>query len=88
MYQWINIVLYGKFWVSEPDKYTSPYYSFSTKLRFHIFLGQRIRYSFPYDSRFLWGSVSLFYEISSNDLYIVSAAGNRHLKPERYLISR
>jgi hypothetical protein len=80
-----NTVLNGKFWVSEPDKYPSPYYSFSTKLRFHIFLGQRIRYSFPYDRRFFWESVSLFYEISSNDLYIVSAAGNRNLKPDDYL---
>ncbi|MDR0712722.1 MAG: hypothetical protein LBF89_00435 [Bacteroidales bacterium] len=80
-----NTVLNGKFWITEPDKYPSPYYSFSTKLRFHIFLGQRIRYRFPYDKRFLWESISLFYELSSNDLYIVSAAGNSRLKPADYL---
>jgi hypothetical protein len=80
-----NTILNEKFWLSEPDKYNGPYYSFSTKLRFHIFVGQGIRYYVPRDKRFVWESISLFYEISSNELYIVSAAGNRYLKPSDYL---
>ncbi|MDR1673180.1 MAG: hypothetical protein LBS09_06965 [Bacteroidales bacterium] len=80
-----NTVLDGKFWVMEPDKYPSPYYAFPTKLRFNIFIGQRIKYHFPYDKRLFWESISLYYELSSNDLYIVSAAGNSRLKPGDYL---
>jgi hypothetical protein len=80
-----NTILNGKFWVKEPDKYHPPYYGFSTKLRLHIFLGQRIRYRFPYEKRYLWESISLFYEISSSDLYLISAVGNRSPKPSDYL---
>jgi hypothetical protein len=80
-----NTILNKKFWISEPDKYNGPYYPFSTKLRFHIFVGQGIRYRVPLDKRFAWESISLFYEISSNELYIINAVGNRHLKPSDYL---
>jgi hypothetical protein len=80
-----NVVLNEQFWLAEPDKYPDWYYAFSTKLRFHVFLGQRVRYRFPPDKRFIWESIALFYELSSNDLYIVSAVTNRHLKPDDYL---
>jgi hypothetical protein len=78
-------VINRKFWMTEPDKYPSPYYAFSTKLRFNIFLGQRIKYNVPHDKRLFCESISLFYELSSNDLYIYSALGNSYLQPVNYL---
>jgi len=82
---YINTIFNGDFWVSEPDKYPNGYYSFSTKMRFNIFLGQRITLHLPPDKRFFSRSVTAFYEISSNDLYLVSAFGNSSLKPTDYL---
>lgn len=82
---YVTTILNGDFWVSEPDKYPNSYYSFSTKLRFNIYLGQRIRFNIPQDKRFFAKSVTAFYEISTNDLYIGSAIPNSYLKPIDYL---
>lgn len=82
---YVNTIFDGDFWVSEPDKYPSGYYSFSTKMRFNIYIGQRLTYKIPENKRFFSKSVTLFYEISSNDLYIVSAFTNSYLKPKDYL---
>ncbi|WP_156032884.1 hypothetical protein [Prevotella sp. 10(H)] len=82
---YINTILDGDFWISEPEKYPSGYYSFSTKMRFNIYVGQRITYNIPDDRRFFAKSLTLFYEISSSDLYIVSAFTNSYLKPTDYL---
>lgn len=82
---YVNTIFDGDFWVSEPDKYPNSYYSFSTKMRFNIYLGQRITYNIPPDKRFFAKSLTLFYEISSNDLYIASAFTNSYLGPKEYL---
>lgn len=82
---YVNTIFDGDFWVHEPDKYPDNYYSFSTKVRFNIYLGQRLTYHIPHDKRFLSESITFFYELSSNDLYIVSAFTNKYLKPKDYL---
>jgi len=82
---YVNTIFDGDFWVSEPDKYPSDYYSFSTKMRFNIFVGQRITFKIPDEKRFFSKSLTLFYEISTNDLYMVSAFTNSYLTPKDYL---
>lgn len=82
---YINTIFDGDFWVSEPDKYLSGYYSFSTKMRFNIYVGQRITYRIPENKRFFAKSITAFYELSTNDLYMVSAFTNKYLKPDDYL---
>ncbi|MDR2705052.1 MAG: hypothetical protein LBC02_04655 [Planctomycetaceae bacterium] len=42
-----NSIFDEDFWVSAPDKYPNQYYSFSTKLRFYVCLGQRVAYNIP-----------------------------------------
>ena len=76
---YMNCILDGDFWANEPDKYPSSYYSFSTKIRFNVFMGSRITYDRTEKSKY-FRSCTLFYEISSNDLYIASAATNKYLK--------
>lgn len=71
-----NRVSSNKFWTAEPDKYDGPYYRFATGLRFSAFLGQRISLHINKKNSG-WKSVSLFYELSSNDLYISSYVENR-----------
>lgn len=82
---YLNTVFGSQFWTSEPERYPKGYYGFSTRVRIHIFAGQSVTLSIPHDKRFFAQSVSLFYEISSCDLYIVSAFTNHYLKPKDYL---
>ena len=81
---YFNTVFSDEFWTSEPDRYPKGYYGFSTRIRTHIFVGQRLRMDIPESKRFFAKSVTAFYELSSCDLYIVSAFTN-HLKPTDYL---
>ena len=81
---YFNTVFSDEFWTQEPDRYPKGYYGFSTRVRTHIFAGQRLRINIPDKKRFFSRSVTAFYEISSCDFYIVSAFTN-HLKPEDYL---
>ncbi|MGN0309640.1 MAG: hypothetical protein ACI4C3_03495 [Bacteroides sp.] len=82
---YFNTVFGDEFWVSEPDRYPKGYYGFSSKIRTHIFLGQRITFEIPRKKRFMAKSITFFYELSSCDLYIVSAFTNGYLRPHDYL---
>lgn len=82
---YFNTVFGDEFWVSEPDRYPSGYYGFSSKIRTHIFLGQRITVEIPRNKRYMAKSITFFYELSSCDLYIVSAFTNRYLRMHDYL---
>lgn len=82
---YINTVLDEDFWVKEPDRYPKGYYNFSTKIRSNIFVGQRFTYNMNSDKYSFAKAVTLFYELSSSDLYIISASGNNYLKPKDYI---
>ena len=75
-----NTISGDEFWKNEPDRYPAPYYRFSTKFRANVFFGQRIRYKIPQSKRFFNQAISLYYEISSCDLYIVTKALNKEFK--------
>ena len=57
---------------------------FSTRVRTHIYVGQRLQFHIPDSKRLFSRSVTAFYEISTCDLYVVSAFTN-HLNPDDYL---
>lgn len=82
---YFNTAFGEEFWTNEPDRYPKGYYGFSSKMRANIFVGQRITYDIPKRWRKGARSVTFFYEISSCDLYIVSAFTNKYLKPKDYL---
>ena len=71
--------------VNEPERYPKGYYGFSSKVRFHVFMGQRLTYDIDPQRRFLAKSVTFFYEISTCDLYVISAVNNSYLRPRDYL---
>ena len=81
---YFNTVFSDEFWTKEPDRYPKGYYNFSTRVRTHAFIGQRLRFNIPDKKRLFARSITAFYEISSCDLYIVSAFTN-HLNPNDYL---
>lgn len=83
---YFNTVFSDEFWTSEPSRYGGGYYGFSTRIRTHVFLGERLKWYIPESKRHNFQSLSVFYEISSCDLYVVSAATNHYLKPKDYLV--
>ncbi len=82
---YMNTVFGSQFWTSEPERYPKGYYGFSSKVRFHLFVGQRLTYDIDPQRRFLAKSVTFFYEISTCDLYVISAVTNSYLRPRDYL---
>lgn len=77
---YVNTVSGDQFWSTDPVRYPKGYYNVSTKVRFNIFLGERITFTIPPEKRQGAKSVTFFYEFSSCDLYIISAIQNSYLK--------
>ena len=82
---YFNTVFGNEFWVHETDRYPKGYYGFSSKIRSHIFLGQRLTYDIDPQRRYTAKSITFFYELSTCDLYLISAATNSYLRPRDYL---
>ena len=82
---YLNTIFGDEFWVKEPDRYPKGYYGFSSRIRAHIYLGQRLTWNIPEKYRFFSKAVTLFYELSSYDLFIVSAFKNSSLDLDDYL---
>lgn len=72
-----NTITGSEFWAKEPSKYPAGYYGFSTKIRIHVYIGQRLKYHIPRRKRLINSAVSAYYELSTCDLYIVSKAVNK-----------
>lgn len=66
----LNSILHGDFWMSEPDRYPGGYYGFSSRMRFFLGVGQRLTVNIPYERRRLGRQLSVYYEISTCDLYV------------------
>ena len=75
---YMNTVLSDDFWVKEPERYPNNYYKFSTRVRFHIFTGQRIAFDLGPHSPFR--RITAFYELSTCDLYVISCATNKYVR--------
>lgn len=70
---YINTVFGPEFWGKQPDRYPDRYYPLlSTEGRVNIFVGQRIGAVTPKNRRKFIKDISLFYEISTCDLYLRS----------------
>lgn len=55
---YVNTVFGNQFWVNEPERYPKGYYGFSSKVRFHVFMGQRLTYDIDPQRRFMAKSVT------------------------------
>jgi hypothetical protein len=78
----INTTIGKEFWLSSPEKYPGDYYTFSTKIRWNIFLGQEL--SLRIKSK-AFESVRFFYDVHTSDLYVMSRVQNRYLAKRNYL---
>lgn len=82
---YFNTILSSDFWVHQPDKYPNKYYEIPSKVRAHVFLGQRLTYEIDKERRYTAKAITLFYELSTCDLYVISRVGNTSLRPKDYL---
>lgn len=81
---YVTTILSNKFWVKQPSRYQPGYYGLPTKIRMNLCLGQRIVYTIPHKEWFVKG-VTAFYELGTCDIYLLSAFGNKYLKPYDWL---
>lgn len=77
---YINTIFGEEFWRKEPSKYPNGYYSFSTMMRTNVFIGQGWEYRFAPSLNIPCKSVTFFYELSTNELYLIGAVSNKYLK--------
>ena len=75
---YLNLITGEDYWVREPDPYPGyRYYGFTSRLRTHLYVGQRFTYYLKNDC--LLRHITLYYELSANDLDIVAKCGNKSL---------
>ncbi len=79
----MNTVLDDEFWVKEPERYPAPYYKFSTRVRFLLFVGQR--FAVDLGENHWCKRISFYYEVGTCDLYLISAFSNKWLRPNDIL---
>lgn len=65
-----STTLSGEFWVSEPSRYPKGYYGFSSKIRFHVGVGQKIKICGVQRRSHWFKDLALYYEVSTCDLYV------------------
>lgn len=70
-----NTIFSEEFWVEEPDRYPKGYYGFSTRVRTHLFLGQRLTHHFNGKNK-RHKSITAYYELNTCDLYLASLFTN------------
>lgn len=76
----LNTIFNDEFWVKEPEKYNGgDYYRFSSKVRTHIGFGSRLSLNIPRARQKHFERISLYYEISSYDLAIISSVPNKSI---------
>lgn len=75
---YLNFISGERFWMREPARYPGEgYYGFTSRLRIHLYVGQRFTVNFNPDSAVR--AMTLYYELSANDLNIVSKFGNKSM---------
>ena len=75
-----SLVIGGDFWLKEPLRYPDrSYYRFPTRVRGHIFLGERITLNIKPGASRAHKSISFYYEICTHDLALMSICTNKYL---------
>ena len=81
---YVSTISGRQFWLSAPDKYPSNYYTFSTKVRFNIFVGQDVQYKLQSTTSY-FDRVKLYYDFHTSDLNLIARVQNSYFKNLRYI---
>ena len=75
----LNAIIGHEFWTHNPSKYPEGYYFFSTKFHFICGFGQQWTLNISRDKRRMLRSVGIYYDLSTNDTYVLSGFGNKYI---------
>lgn len=82
---YINAILNDKnLWGTSPGRYPDGYYMHSNRFKFHIYIGQGVKYDIKKINLPI-KTVSAFYEVSTFDLYLLNIFKGSYLKPNDYI---
>lgn len=73
---YFNKIFGEHFWTELPERYPEKYYVLATNLRFNISVGQSITYQLS-PNKYAKKSISFFYEVCTNDCYMIEAIQDR-----------
>lgn len=76
----MNAIIGHEFWPSNPQRYPEGYYFFSTKFHMIAGFGQQWNLNIDYDRRGPWKSIGLYYNLTTNDKYVLSGVNNSEIK--------
>lgn len=74
---YINKIFGQYFWNNLPDRYPDGYYFWAVNTRFNLFVGQAYTLKLKHSPIGIGRELSFFYEVNSNDLYMISAFQNK-----------
>ena len=75
---YINKIFGEHFWTELPERYPEKYYVLATNLRFNVSIGQGITYRLN-PNKYAGKSISFFYEVGTNDCYLIEAIQDRSI---------
>lgn len=82
---YINAILNDKnVWGISPNRYPNGYYKHSNRFRFHVYIGQGLKYDLK-KTNLPIKTMTAFYEISTFDLYLLNIVKGSYLKPDDYI---
>lgn len=76
---YFNKIFGEHFWTELPERYPEKYYVLATNLRFNVSLGQSITYGLR-ANKYAGKSISFFYEVGTNDCYIIEAIQDKSIR--------
>jgi len=72
-----NYTFGNQFFLPLPEKYPDGYFSWPTALRYGIFTGGKVHQNLTFPKSFFVKGLDWYYEVGSNELYLVSYFGNK-----------
>ncbi len=74
------LLIGGDFWIKEPLRYPDrSYYRFPTRIRGHIFFGERFTLNIKHGMSRAHKSIAFYYEMCTHDLALMSLCTNKYL---------
>lgn len=75
-----NTIFDTEFWITEKERYPGDYYRFSSKVRAQMGIGGRLNFHFTDYQRRQTDRISIYYELSTYDLALISVLPNKTLR--------
>lgn len=75
-----NFIFGERLWNRWPSRYPKSYYGFPQRMRTLVGFGQRLWLDLPERRRLRHKDIGIYYQLSTCDIYLISAFSNRHVR--------